>query len=150
MRFTKSLLTAATALALLAGPALAQPNQYQHPDQSYHSGPGGQPPHNDGHNNYGHDNDGHGPQGGPGNMGHQDYHQESHNNYHHGPSGPQGHWARGDHYDGHRVVIAHGDWNRYHLRQPPHGYEWVNSGGQFLLIAVTSGVIASIIANSAY
>jgi Ni/Co efflux regulator RcnB len=49
------------------------------------------------------------------------------------------------------------DWNRgqqvdyrtYHLRQPPNGYEWREVDGNFVLAAVATGVIASVIAASA-
>jgi Ni/Co efflux regulator RcnB len=41
------------------------------------------------------------------------------------------------------------DWRQHHLRQPPRGYEWRQSDdGQYLLAAVATGLIASIIANS--
>ena len=60
--------------------------------------------------------------------------------------GPAHQWHQGDHYDGDRHVVN--NWNSYHLRQPPAGYEWVQDGSQFVLIAVTSGIIADIIANS--
>ncbi|WP_458069251.1 RcnB family protein [Rhodanobacter sp. BL-MT-08] len=40
------------------------------------------------------------------------------------------------------------DWRANHLRQPPRGYHYVRSdNGDFLLVAVTTGVIASIIAG---
>jgi Ni/Co efflux regulator RcnB len=40
------------------------------------------------------------------------------------------------------------DWHRAHLREPPRGYRWVRSdNGDFLLVAVTTGVIAEILAN---
>ncbi|WP_458069249.1 RcnB family protein [Rhodanobacter sp. BL-MT-08] len=40
------------------------------------------------------------------------------------------------------------DWHRDHLRPPPRGYHYVRSdNGDFLLVAVTTGVIASIIAG---
>jgi Ni/Co efflux regulator RcnB len=39
------------------------------------------------------------------------------------------------------------DYDRYHLRQPPRGYEWVQANGQFVLLAVTTGVIADILLN---
>lgn len=58
------------------------------------------------------------------------------------------HWQHGQHYTGSRRVV--GNWNHYHLRQPPHGYEWVQDGSQFVLIAVASGVIADVLLNSAY
>ncbi len=56
------------------------------------------------------------------------------------------HWEHGQHYDGSRQVVS--NWQHYHLRQPPHGEEWVQNGNQFVLIAVTSGIIADVIANS--
>lgn len=38
------------------------------------------------------------------------------------------------------------DWRADHLRQPPRGYRWVRSdNGDFLLVAVTTGIIASIL-----
>lgn len=49
------------------------------------------------------------------------------------------------------------DWNRgqrvdyrtYRLRQPPRGYEWRQVDGNFVMAAVATGVIASVIAASA-
>jgi Ni/Co efflux regulator RcnB len=71
----------------------------------------------------------------------------------HGAPGPQrsgynsGHtWHQGDHYNGNRDVVS--NWNDYHLRQPPQGYEWVQDGSQFVLVAVASGVIADVILNA--
>ena len=41
------------------------------------------------------------------------------------------------------------DYRRYHrLRPPPRGYRWVRSGNDAVLVAITSGLIASVIANS--
>jgi len=66
--------------------------------------------------------------------------------YRPGP-GPGWHrWHRGDRFYGNRHVVR--NWQRYRLRPPPPGYQWVQSGGQFVLIAVASGVIAEIIMNS--
>jgi Ni/Co efflux regulator RcnB len=69
----------------------------------------------------------------------------------HGPGGPDGgpgwqQWHRGDHFHGNRYYVN--DWHRYRLRPPPPGYRWVQNGGQFVLIAVASGVIADVILNS--
>jgi Ni/Co efflux regulator RcnB len=58
-------------------------------------------------------------------------------------------WRHGGH-------IAHNDWNRgqrvdyrhYHLRQPPHGYEWRQVDGNFVLAAAATGLIASVVAAS--
>lgn len=68
---------------------------------------------------------------------------EQHANY-----GGKHEWRHGDHYTNHRQVV--GNWRHYHLRQPPQGYEWVQDGSQFVLIAVASGIIADVIANAVY
>jgi Ni/Co efflux regulator RcnB len=47
----------------------------------------------------------------------------------------QGDWQRG------RVI----DYRTNHLRAPPRGYEWREVNGQYVLAAVATGVIASII-----
>jgi Ni/Co efflux regulator RcnB len=49
---------------------------------------------------------------------------------------PQGDWGRG-------MVIS--DWGRYHLRRPPYGYEWRYIDGNYVLAAVATGIISSII-----
>lgn len=56
-------------------------------------------------------------------------------------------WKKGEH-------MRHEDWDRaehidyrhYHLRRPPHGYEWREVDGNFVLAAVATGVIASVVA----
>ena len=56
------------------------------------------------------------------------------------------HWNNGEH-------MGYNDWNgaqridyrQYHLRQPPEGYEWRESNGQYVLGAIATGVIASAI-----
>ena len=58
-------------------------------------------------------------------------------------------WRRGDRFD-------RNDWNRYervdyrryHLRTPPRGYEWRRVDNNYVLAAVATGVIASIIIAS--
>lgn len=42
------------------------------------------------------------------------------------------------------------DYRQHHLRQPPRGYEWRESNGQYVLAAVATGLIASIILNSGH
>ncbi|QID18601.1 RcnB family protein [Nitrogeniibacter mangrovi] len=42
-------------------------------------------------------------------------------------------------------VVNH--WHEHHLRRPPHGHEWVQIGGDYVLVAIATGVIASIILN---
>ncbi|MBU6449249.1 MAG: RcnB family protein [Rhodospirillales bacterium] len=161
MRFTRTLLCGSTALAIMAGPALAQPAPDQHQpnnawtgpggQQAYHEsqhgpmGPGGQQPSHESQRGPGDQQAYHESQHGPMGPGGQ---QDEHSNYHHGPTGPHGRWARGDHYNGQRYIVRHDDWDRYHLHAPPPGYEWVRSGDQYIMIAITSGIIASIIIGS--
>jgi len=62
----------------------------------------------------------------------------------------EGWYKRGGHvpreYRGSSYVVT--DWRSQHLRQPPRGYHYVRSdNGDFLLVAVTTGIIASILAN---
>ena len=64
-----------------------------------------------------------------------------------GPGGPGRHqWHRGDRYYGSRYYVH--NWHHYGLRPPPPGYQWVQNGGQFVLIAVATGVITDIILNA--
>ena len=58
-------------------------------------------------------------------------------------------WRKGSH-------ISHSDWGRadridwhaHHLRQPPRGYEWREVDGNYVMAAITTGVIASVIIAS--
>jgi Ni/Co efflux regulator RcnB len=72
-----------------------------------------------------------------------------------------------DHHDNHHYVhheewkkgahMRNEDWSRgekvdyrhYHLHEPPRGYEWREVDGNFILAAAATGVIASVIAESA-
>jgi Ni/Co efflux regulator RcnB len=64
--------------------------------------------------------------------------------------GAQHRWSHGDH-------MGYNDWSNaqpvdyraHHLRRPPNGYAWRESNGQFILAAVATGVIASIILDHA-
>jgi len=65
-------------------------------------------------------------------------------------AGPEHSWRRGDRlpsqYRSNQYVVN--DWRGHHLRQPPRGYHWVQSGGDYVLAAVATGVIADLIINS--
>ncbi len=39
------------------------------------------------------------------------------------------------------------DYREHHLRRPPQGHRWVQVGADYVLIAITTGIIASIILN---
>jgi Ni/Co efflux regulator RcnB len=66
----------------------------------------------------------------------------------HAEAQPSGHWQHGQRYTGDRRVVS--DWGRYHASPPPAGYEWVQDGNELVLISITSGIIASVLANAVY
>ena len=78
-------------------------------------------------------------------------HGDDHRGDGHGQPGNHGHanWKKGGR-------IEKTDWNRgqtvdyrsHHLRQPPRGYEWRQVDGNYVLAAVATGLIASVILNS--
>lgn len=64
-------------------------------------------------------------------------------------AGPGHQWVKGGRVPAqyrtpHYVVT---DWRRHGLRQPPRGYHWVQYGGDYLLVAVATGVILQLILN---
>ena len=79
----------------------------------------------------------------------QNHQAQNHQNmYDRGRS--EGWYKKGGHvpaeYNGGSYAVD--DWRGQHLRQPPRGYHYVRSdNGDFLLVAISTGVIASIIAS---
>jgi Ni/Co efflux regulator RcnB len=78
--------------------------------------------------------------------------QARHDNRDFGRNGGNGrHWARGQRLPSayYRDSSHYVDYRAYHLRRPPHGYRWVRTeDNNYALVAITTGLIASIIANS--
>ena len=74
---------------------------------------------------------------------HPDHDRDNHHYVHHDD------WHRGSH-------IRHEDWDRgervdwhaHHLRRPPNGYEWREVDGNYVMAAIATGVIASVIIAS--
>jgi Ni/Co efflux regulator RcnB len=64
-------------------------------------------------------------------------------------AGPEHQWVRGGRlppeYRGRQYVVD--DWRGHHLSAPPRGYHWVQAGGDYVLAAIATGVIASILLN---
>ena len=62
-------------------------------------------------------------------------------------AGPDHRWHRGDrlppHYRSRHYVVN--NWRVHHLSTPPRGYHWVQYGGDYLLVAIATGVIAQLI-----
>ena len=58
-------------------------------------------------------------------------------------------WKKGYHMkqeDWHRAQPV--DYRQYHLSPPPRGYEWRSVDGNYVLAAVATGVIASVVVAS--
>lgn len=99
---------------------VAQPQPQNHRDQGHHDNG-----HDNGHNN-----------------------KNQHGMYERGHS--EGWYRKGGHvpqeYRGGSYVVN--DWRARHLRQPPRGYHYVRSdNGDILMVAITTGIIASILAQ---
>ena len=55
---------------------------------------------------------------------------------------------RGEHmsqYNGNYYVVS--DWRSRRLHAPQHGYHWVQSGNDYALVAIATGIIASVLLN---
>jgi Ni/Co efflux regulator RcnB len=40
------------------------------------------------------------------------------------------------------------DWRGHHLSAPPRGYHWVQTGGDYVLVAIATGVIMQLLLNN--
>lgn len=64
-------------------------------------------------------------------------------------AGPRHNWHKGSYlppqYRAPRYVVR--DWRGHRLHQPPRGYQWVQYGGDYMLVAIASGVITQLIIN---
>jgi len=82
---------------------------------------------------------------------HGQYNHGDHGNFHAASQHQHRHWHKGG-------QIAREDWDHGHaidyrahrLHAPPPGYEWRQIGPNFVLAAVATGVIASIIASAGH
>jgi Ni/Co efflux regulator RcnB len=142
-RFYLTSISAGVALALMGSPlAMAQQDQHnngpEHNEMQHNNQPNG---HEETHNAPSHNSSEHSElqHGNPPNERIENHGAPS---MQHASSRQ---WRNGDHYTGNRTVVN--NWSHYHLRQPPSGYEWVQDSDQLVLIAITSGVIASVIAS---
>lgn len=65
----------------------------------------------------------------------------------HRGAGPDHRWVRGSRvppqYRAHGYVVN--DWRGHRLSAPPRGYRWIQNGGDYLLVAIASGVVAQIV-----
>lgn len=74
----------------------------------------------------------------------------AHDNHDRRGAGPNNSFHRGERlpaqYRGRQYVVD--DWRGHHLSAPPRGYHWVQTGGDYLLVAVASGVILQLLLSN--
>lgn len=62
-------------------------------------------------------------------------------------AGPDHSYYRGERlpreYRSHTYVVD--DWRGHHLSAPPRGYHWVQTGSDYVLVAIATGIIAQIL-----
>jgi Ni/Co efflux regulator RcnB len=67
--------------------------------------------------------------------------------FHYGARGPE--WHRGGRvpaeYRNRQYVVN--DWRSHRLSAPPRGYQWVQVGGDYVLVAIATGIIAQLLLN---
>lgn len=121
----RTLLEAAAAalVAALAGPALAQPRDERERERR-------------------------GPPRGPERRGPPGPREREEMERGHWPERPPEGWRRGGRLPPeyrHRAYVVD-DWRVHRLRPPPRGYQWVAVGGDYLLVAIATGVILEVLA----
>jgi len=47
----------------------------------------------------------------------------------------------------HRQYVVE-DWRGHHLSAPPRGYHWVQTGGDYVLVAIATGIILQLLLNN--
>ena len=79
--------------------------------------------------------------------------------YDHRPAQAYGHYSGGNgsyyqmrrgerlaaHYRDQRYVVR--DWRGHRLHQPQYGYQWVQAGNDYALVAIATGLIAQVLLN---
>lgn len=64
-------------------------------------------------------------------------------------AGPSRDFYRGDrlptYYRAPQYVVE--DWRGHGLRTPPRGYHWVQTGGDYVLVAIATGIILELLLN---
>jgi Ni/Co efflux regulator RcnB len=65
-------------------------------------------------------------------------------------AGPERDFHRGgrlpQQYRGNQYVVD--DWRGHHLSAPPRGYHWVQTGGDYVLVAIATGIILQLLLNN--
>lgn len=83
---------------------------------------------------------------------HGDWHGDWHGDRQQGErgAGPYHEFYRGQRlppeYRNRQYVVD--DWRGHHLSAPPRGYHWVQTGGDYVLVAISTGIILQLLLNN--
>jgi Ni/Co efflux regulator RcnB len=79
-----------------------------------------------------------------------DRNDRGHNEQEQRGAGPNHSYHKGDHLPAaeHRRQDVVGDWRGHNLSAPPRGYHWVQSGSDFVLVAIATGIISQLLLNN--
>jgi Ni/Co efflux regulator RcnB len=133
----KILATAMMAIFMTAGSAAFADNDNHRNDRGGNS-------HSQRDRGHGHDNDRHDNRG--------NKHSSHHDNGRHNGrgAGPHHNYYKGGYvsreYRQRQYVVN--DWHGRHLHAPPRGYQWVQTGPDYVLIAISTGLIAQIVLSN--
>jgi len=65
-------------------------------------------------------------------------------------AGPKHDMHKGGHinpeYNDKKYVVS--DWRGHHLSAPPSGYHWVQTGDDYVLVGITTGIITSLLLSN--
>jgi Ni/Co efflux regulator RcnB len=78
-----------------------------------------------------------------------DRNDRGHNEQEQRGAGPNHSYHKGDRLPAaeHRKQDVVSDWRGHHLSAPPRGYHWVQSGSDFVLVAIATGIISQLLLN---
>lgn len=86
---------------------------------------------------------------------HRNQQARGHDNGRHEGHNGRGAGPRHDFYKGNRISHEYrsrqyvvNDWRGHRLHAPPRGYQWVQTGPDYVLIAVATGIIAQIVLSN--
>ncbi|HTH45446.1 MAG TPA: RcnB family protein [Oxalicibacterium sp.] len=96
---------------------------------------------------HGHHDDHRGP---PHKVHHDNRYHDRHDHHEGRGAGPHHDFYRGGHLSReyrHRQYVVE-NWRVHHLNAPPRGYHWVQTGPDYVLVAISSGIIAQIVLSN--
>lgn len=149
-RSTFSAALLAMAFGVTAGTASARPDDRDHDRRGRDPGRRGPDDDRRGRDHHARRDD---DRRGPPRHAHDDRRGPPRHGHPHGrpPGHAYGHrWQRGERlpptYRTRHYVVN--NWNAYHLHRPPRGYQWVQVGADFVLIAIATGLIAQVVLSN--